>query len=93
MFKHHARFYHSNKLDTIDAALLEAIAAKVSNLQELAEYIGQPGKIATLCARLKRQEKRGWILSCPNPKSLRDKDRRLTETGRRMLALCRRNVL
>lgn len=93
MFKTHARFYHDNKLDPIDAALLEAVFNRIIALQDLAEYIGQRGKIAVVSHRLKRMEKRGWMVSGESRVSGWFKTRMLTPVGKKMLSACRRYVL
>lgn len=88
MLKRRAIFYHSRLIDLIDAAMLEAVNSGRQSLKELAEYIGQPGKIAVASFRLKRMEKNGWVRSAVLSCCKSSKKRVLTAKGRKLLAEC-----
>lgn len=77
--------HRSLKIDTIDAAIMESLDKKLFSLTALCDSVGQPNKPQMMAARLKRHEKHGWVKTTAHPTSKRDKVRKLTVKGRRML--------
>lgn len=85
MFHEILLMHRKHKIDHIDATILESLDKRIITLMGLCDSVGQPGKIQMMAARLKRHEKHGWIATTAHPTSKRDKVRKLTIKGRRLL--------
>lgn len=85
MFSETILMHRKLKIDTKDAVILESLDKRIITLMGLCDSVGEPGKIQMMAARLKRHEKHGWIETTAHPTSKRDKVRKLTVKGRRLL--------
>jgi len=93
MFSETILMHRRLKIDTKDAVILESLDKRIITLMGLCDSVGEPGKIQMMAARLKRLEKHGWIATTAHPKSKRDKVRKLTVKGRRLLNEIRAHVV
>lgn len=85
MFSETILLHRKLKIDGIDAAIMESLDKRLFSLAALCDSVGQPNKPQMMAARLKRHEKHGWVITTAHPTSKRDKVRKLTVKGRRML--------